>query len=46
MQVEILRYPTKEDFLRCKQLALTTVGRDTYQPPTDEWKEELKIDLG
>lgn len=41
MQVEILRYPTQEDFSRCKQLALTTVGRDTYQPPTDEWKEKI-----
>ena len=41
MKVEILRFPTDTDWLRCKKLALGTVGKDTDTPPTDEWKEKI-----
>ena len=41
MKVEILRYPTEEAWLRCKMLALTTVGKDAMTPPTDEWKHKI-----
>lgn len=40
MQVEILRYPSDADWLRCKKLALGTVGKDSDTLPTDEWKEK------
>jgi hypothetical protein len=41
MLVEILRFPTDTDWLRCKKLALGTVGKNTDIPPTDEWKENI-----
>ena len=41
MNVEILRYPTEEDWMRCKMLALTTVGKDAITPPTDDWKYKM-----
>ena len=41
MKVEILRYPTEEDWLRCKMLALNTVGKEAMTPPTDEWKYKI-----
>lgn len=41
MHVEILRYPTESDWLRCKRLALGTVGKDTDTLPTYEWKEKI-----
>ena len=41
MQVEILRYPSDADWLRCKKLALGTVGKDSDTLPTDEWKEKI-----
>lgn len=40
MLVEILRFPTDTDWLRCKKLALGTVGKNTDIPPTDEWKKK------
>lgn len=41
MLVEILRFPTDTDWLRCKKLALGTVGKNTDIPPTDEWKKKI-----
>ena len=41
MKVEILRYPTEADWMRCKMLALTTVGKDAITPPTDDWKYKI-----
>ncbi len=39
MQVEILRYRSDADWLRCKKLALGTVERLRYSS-TDEWKRK------
>ena len=41
MKVEILRYPTEEDWLRCKTFALNTVGKKAVNQPTDKWKHDI-----
>lgn len=42
MSVEILRYPTDEDWKRCKMLALNTIGkRYAGSEVTDEWKRKI-----
>ena len=38
MKIEILRSPTKEDWERCKMLALNTVGKKFTGEVTDNWK--------
>lgn len=40
-KVEILKYPTEEDWLLCKKCTLNTVGKDSAKMPTDEWKHKL-----
>ncbi len=40
MTVEILRFPTDEDWLRCKKLALGTVGKDTDTLPQMSGKKK------
>lgn len=39
--VEILKYPTEEDWMLCKRCTLNTVGKDSTKLPTDEWKHKL-----
>lgn len=42
VKVEILRYPTNEDWERCKMLALNTVGKKyTGTKITDLWKQKI-----
>lgn len=41
MTVKILRYPIEQDWLRCKQLALGTMGKTSDTPPTDEWRIKI-----
>lgn len=41
MKVELLKHPTEEDWLFCKQCALNTVGKSTTTLPSDEWKVKL-----
>ena len=41
MKVEVLKYPTEEDWILCKKCTLTTVSKDSDKPPTDEWKVKL-----
>lgn len=41
MKVEIIKYPTKEDWMLCKQFTLNTVGKETTKLPTEEWKVKL-----
>lgn len=42
MKVEILRHPNKEDWERCKMLALNTIGKKyTGSEVTDEWKHKI-----
>ena len=42
-KVEMLKHPTDEDWLFCKQCTLNTIGKTTTQLPTQEWKEKLLI---
>ncbi len=42
IKVEILRHPEKEDWERCKMLALNTVGKKyTGSEITDKWKHQI-----
>lgn len=42
-KVEILKYPTEEDWMLCKRCTLNTVGKDSTKLPTDEWKHKLLL---
>lgn len=39
--IEILRYPTSEDWKRCKLLALNTVSKSNIGEVSDEWKRKI-----
>lgn len=41
MHVELIRYPSEEDWLLVKQCAFATIGRDTNVPPSEEWKHKI-----
>lgn len=42
IQVEILRNPTKADWVRCKELALNTMGKKyAGKEVTEEWKRQI-----
>lgn len=41
MKVDLVRTPTPEDYLWCKQCALGTMGRDSDTPPTREWLHRI-----
>lgn len=41
MKIELLKYPTKEDWMLCKTCTLVTVGKESKIPPTFEWKQRL-----
>lgn len=42
MNIEILKYPTEEDWLWCKTCTLNTVGlKNIKNGPTDEWKTKI-----
>lgn len=41
MKVEILKYPTSEDWLAVKERALVTIGKKVVNPPTEEWKKKI-----
>lgn len=42
MKVELLKSPTEQDWLWCKQCTLNTVGLKTIKNnPNDEWKKKL-----
>ena len=40
-KVEILKYPTEDDWILCKDCTLVTVGKQSIKPPTNEWKKKL-----
>ena len=40
-KVEILKYPTEEDWMLCKRCTLNTVGKDSTKLPDNEWKHKL-----
>lgn len=41
MKVKLLRYPTQDDWNRCKLLALGTEGKEAKTPATEEWKYKM-----
>ena len=41
ISVSILRYPTDDDWLRCKNLALNTIGKRDAKSVTSEWKTKI-----
>lgn len=40
-KVEILKHPTEEDWMLCKQCTLVTVGKEPVKPPDDAWKRKI-----
>ena len=41
VRVEILRYPTEEDWQRCKMLAMNTIGKRWSGEVSDGWKRRM-----
>ena len=41
MQVDIIKYPTEEDWLLVKKCTLVTVGKETDKPATEEFKRKM-----
>ena len=41
MTVELLKSPTEEDIIFCRQCTLNTVGKETTKLPTSEWLRKL-----
>lgn len=41
MKVELIKYPSAEDWTLCKQCALVTVGKKAITEPTKEWKHAI-----
>ena len=40
-KVEILKYPTEDDWMWAKTCCLNTVGKTSTKLPTDKWKRDL-----
>ena len=41
MKIEILKYPTTDDWLLCKKCTLVTVSKDSDIPASFDWKVKL-----
>jgi thymidylate synthase ThyX len=41
MNVELIKYPTEEDWMLAKQCTLVTVGKEAINPPTEKFKRDL-----
>lgn len=41
MKVELIRYPSAEDWILCKKCALVTIGKDALKEPTWQWKHDI-----
>lgn len=41
MNIKLIKYPTEEDWLLVKQCTLVTVGKETDQAPTENFKRKL-----
>ena len=41
MNVEVMKYPTKEDWLLVKKCTLVTVGKETDKLPTEKFKRDI-----
>lgn len=40
-KIEMIKHPTDDDWLFCRQCTLNTIGKMTTKLPTDEWKVKL-----
>lgn len=41
MKAKLIKYPSAEDWMFCKQCALVTVGKESVTEPTTEWKHKI-----
>lgn len=41
MKVEVIKYPTEEDWMLVKKCTLVTVGKETDTPPTEKFKMDI-----
>lgn len=41
MNVELVKYPTEDDWILCKDITLCTVGKSAKTPPTFDWKVKM-----
>ena len=41
MNIAMIKAPTEEDWLFCKQCTLVTIGKNVKTPPTQEWKHKI-----
>lgn len=41
MKAELVKYPSAEDWMLCKQCALVTVGKNAVTSPSIEWKHQI-----
>lgn len=41
MKIDIIKYPTEEDWMLVKQCALVTVGKESNKPATEEFKRKM-----
>lgn len=41
MIARLIKYPSAEDWMFCKQCALVTVGKNAVTEPTQEWKHDI-----
>jgi thymidylate synthase ThyX len=41
MKVELIKYPSAEDWMLCKQCALVTIGKEVKTEPTPDWKYKI-----
>jgi thymidylate synthase ThyX len=41
MKIELIKYPSAEDWMLCKQCALVTVGKNAITEPNIKWKHDI-----
>lgn len=41
MKAKLIKYPTAEDWMFCKDCTLVTVGKTATTDPSDEWKKKI-----
>ena len=41
MKVELLKYPSKQDWVFAKKCAMVTIGKDAVAEPSFEWKKNI-----
>lgn len=41
MSIELLEYPTANDWMEVKRRALVTIGKRPISPPTEDWKRDI-----